>query len=66
MWLNLKTKLLVAPFVGDEPKLLVAPFVGDEPNNGGEWNRTTDPGLMSPLLCQLSYAATWKIKFYGN
>ena len=23
---------------------------------GGEWNRTTDPGLMSPMLCQLSYA----------
>ncbi len=26
-------------------------------DNGGEWNRTTDPGLMSPLLYQLSYAA---------
>ena len=25
--------------------------------NGGERNRTSDPGLMSPLLYQLSYAA---------
>ncbi len=26
-------------------------------NGGSGWIRTTDQGLMSPLLCQLSYAA---------
>ena len=26
------------------------------------WIRTSDPGLMSPLLCRLSYAATYTIR----
>ena len=27
---------------------------------GGAWSRTTDAGLMRPLLCQLSYTAELK------
>ena len=33
---------------------------------GGERNRTSDPGLMSPLLYQLSYAASRRGKNFSG
>lgn len=33
---------------------------------GGDPDRTGDPRLMSPLLCQLSYTATWREVRYGG
>ena len=42
----------------------ICPFAPIElkAKRGGERNRTSDPGLMSPLLYQLSYAAETTLK----
>ncbi len=35
----------------------IASTFGNKKNGGQKWNRTTDTGIFSPLLYQLSYLA---------